>query len=309
MDQPQIKQLTADVLVIGSGPAGLTAGLYTARSGQKTVILAGKSSSKLDLDYDVENYPGFESIKSRDLLGRFRDQAVNHGAEIVEADAMDINLSMDPKFVVTKEHMIEARAVIVATGRPSSAKNRIPGEERLVGMGVSYCATCDGPLYRDRQVLAVGNSDEAAEDVLALRQMGVGVEWVTGDGRPAEVSDALLGEVEALGVSLRPESRAREIRGESRVEEVVVEEAGEDRIIRPDAVFIFREIPFSSLYSKAGLEIDHRSCVITDPTQKTNLEGVYAAGDITCGGMQIVTAAGEGARAAISVLKFLRRKS
>jgi len=309
VDQPQIQQIAADVLVIGSGPAGLTAGLYTARSGQKTVILAGKSSSKLDLDYDVENYPGIVSIRSRDLLDKFRDHAVHFGAEIIEADAMDINLSMDPKFVVTKEHMIEARAVIVATGRPASAKNRIPGEERLIGMGISYCATCDGPLYRGRRVLAVGNSDEAAEDVLALEQMGVDVEWLTGDGRPAEVADALLSDVTAKGVAFHPESRVREIRGETRVEEVVIEEAGQDRVSRPDAVFIFRNILFSSLYSKAGLEIDHRSCVITDPTQKTNLEGVYAAGDITCGGMQIVTAAGEGARAAMSVLKFLRRKT
>jgi thioredoxin reductase (NADPH) len=309
VDQPEIQQIAADILVIGSGPAGLTAALYTARAGQMTVILAGKSSSKLDLDYAVENYPGFVSIKSRDLLDRFKDHALHFGAKIIEADAMDINLSMDPKYVVTKEHMIEARAVIVATGRPAPAKDRISGEERFIGLGVSYCATCDGPLFRGKQVLAVGNSDEAAEDVLALEQMGAHVEWMTGDGKATEVSEALLDDVKAKGIRFRPDSRVREIRGEGRVQEVDVEEAGEIRTIRPDAVFIFRNIPFSSLYSKAGLEIDHRSCVLTDTTQKTNLDGVYAAGDITCGGMQIVTAAGEGARAAMSALKFLRRKT
>ncbi len=309
MDQPEIIQIAADVLVIGSGPAGLTAALYAARASQNTVILAGKSSSKLDLDYAVENYPGFVSIKSRDLLDKFKEHCLYFGAEIIEADAMDINLAMDPKFVVTKEHMIEARSVIVATGRPAPAKDRIKGEESFIGMGVSYCATCDGPLYRGKQVLAVGNTDEAAEDVLALEQMGADVEWLTGDGKATGVSDAMLDQVKAKGIPFRPGTRVHEIRGEGRVKEVDIEEGGEAQTLRPDAVFIFRNIPFSSLYSKAGLETDHRSCMLADRTQKTNLEGVFAAGDVTCGEMQIVTAAGEGARAAMSALKFLRRKS
>ncbi len=308
MKQQAIQQLSVDVLVIGAGPAGLTAALYTARSGQKTLILAGKSSSRLELDYLVENYPGFLSINSRDLLKKFREHAVHFGAEVLEADAMDINLSMDPKFVVTKEYMIEAQAVIIATGRPAAAKNRVPGEEALVGMGVSYCATCDGPLYRGKKVLAVGNTDESAEDVMALLQMGVDVEWCTGDGKPALASQALVQEAVDSGALLRENSRVKEIKGEGRVQEVRIEQDGQVFTLAVSGVFIFREIPFSSLYAKAALDIDHRNCMVTDPFQKTNLEGVYAAGDITCGGLQIVTGAGEGARAAMSVLKYFRQK-
>ncbi len=309
MTQQAVQQKIVDVLVIGAGPAGLTAALYTARSGQKTLVLAGKTSSKLELDYLVENYPGFISINSQDLLKKFRDHAVHFGAEILEADAMDINLSMDPKFVVTKDHMIEARSVIIATGRPSAAKNRIPGEEALVGMGVSYCATCDGPLFRGKKVLAIGNTDESAEDVLVLLQMGVEVEWCTGDGKSAAASQALVQKATAAGAQFRENSRVREIKGKGRVQEARIEANGKELTLAVAGVFIFRDIPFSSLYSKADLDIDHRNCVITDHAQKTNLEGVYAAGDITCGGLQIVTGAGEGARAAMSVLKYLRQKA
>jgi thioredoxin reductase (NADPH) len=308
MTGPDIQQISADVLVIGGGPAGLTAGLYTARAGQKTVILTGKTSSKLELDYDVENYPGFVSINSRELLEKFRKHALHFGAEIIEGDATDINLSMDPKFVVIKDQIIEARAVIIASGRPAGDKDRISGEEAFLGMGVSYCATCDGPLFRKKRVVAVGNSDEAAEDVLALHQMGVEVEWVTGDGRPPQISDDLAALVESRGIPVHPAGPVRSIQGNSRVEKVEFEQSGDLNSLNVEGIFIFRAIPFSSLYGKSGLKIDHRSCVLTDITQKTNLEGVYAAGDVTCGGMQVVTAAGEGARAAMSVLKYLRQR-
>jgi len=308
MEQPEIQEIAADVLVIGAGPAGAAAGLYTARAGQKTVILAGKASSKLELDYMVENYPGFVSINSRELLEKFQDHARHFGAEIIEADAMDINLAMDPKFVVTKQHMIEARSVIIATGRTSASKDRIRGEEDLVGMGVSFCATCDGPLYRGKKVLAVGNSDEAAEDVLALRQMGVEVTWLTGDGKPVAASPELVQETESRGVPLLAGSLVLAVRGEGRVEEVEFEQGGKRQRLPVEGAFIFRAVPFSSLYAKSGLQIDHRSCVVTGAAQNTNLDGVYAAGDVTCGGLQIVTAAGEGARAAMSVLKYLRKK-
>ena len=307
MTPQAVQQKRVDVLVIGAGPAGLAAALYTARSGKKTLVLAGQSSSKLELGYLVENYPGFISINSQDLLKKFRAHAVHFGAEVLEADAVDINLSMDPKFVVTKEHMIEARSIIVATGRPAADRNRIPGEEALVGMGVSYCATCDGPLYRGKKVLAIGNTDESAEDVLALLQMGVEVEWCTGDGKPAQASQALIQEAKAAGVLFREKSQVKEIRGEGRVQEARIEQNGRTFSQAVDGVFIFRDIPFSLLYTKAALDIDHRNCVVTDPHQKTNLDGVFAAGDITCGGLQIVTGAGEGARAAVSALKYLRQ--
>ena len=309
MEQKEIQQIQTDVLIIGSGPAGLTAGLYCARSGLKVIVLQGKAASRLSLDYLVENYPGFISIQSGELLTKMREHAQHFGAEILEADAIDVNLSMDPKFVVTREHLIEADAVIIATGRMSGKKKMIPGEESFVGMGVSYCATCDGPLYRGRKILAIGNDDEAAEDVMALSQMGVEVRWLTGDGKPLQVSEKIAAELAKKNISAEIGPIVHSIQGQGRVERVVIDEKGEEQELEFDGVFIFREMPLSSLFGRSDLGFDHKQCLIADGSQKTNLEGVFAAGDITCGGMQIVTAAGEGARAATAVLKYLRKKA
>ncbi|NOR14357.1 MAG: FAD-binding protein [Candidatus Aminicenantes bacterium] len=308
MEQKEIQQIQTDVLIIGSGQAGLTAGLYCARYGLKTIVLQGKGASRLYLDYQVENYPGFVSIQSGELLAKFKEHAQLFGAEFLEADAIDVNLSMDPKFVATREHLIEAGAVIIATGRMSGKKKMIPGEETFVGMGVSYCATCDGPLYRGRKILAIGNDEEAAEDVMALSQMGVEVRWLTGDGKPLQVSEKIDADLAKNNISAESDTIVSSIHGQGRVEKVVIEEKGEERDLMVDGVFIFREMPLSFLFGRSELGFDHRQCLITDGSQKTNLEGVFAAGDITCGGMQIVTAAGEGARAAMAVLKYLRKK-
>ena len=309
MEQKEIQQIQTDVLIIGSGPAGLTAGLYCARSGLKAIVLQGKGASRLSLDYLVENYPGFLSIQSSELLTKIKDHAQHFGAEMLEADAIDVNLSMDPKFVATREHLIEAGAVIIATGRMSGKKKMIQGEESFAGMGVSYCATCDGPLYRGRKILAIGNDDESAEDVMALSQMGVEVRWLTGDGKPLQVSEKIAEELAKKNISAEIDPIVRSIQGQGRVEKVVIDEKGEERELEVDGLFIFREMPLSSLFRRSDLGFDHKQCLITDGSQKTSLEGVFAAGDITCGGMQIVTAAGEGARAAMAVLKYLRKKA
>lgn len=307
MEQKEIQQIQTDVLIIGSGPAGLSAGLYCARAGAKTLILQGKSTSRLSLDYLVENYPGFVSIRSGELLDKFRAHAQHFGAELLNADAVDVNLSLDPKFVATREHLIEARAVILATGRMSGRKQVIPGEEKYVGTGVSYCATCDGPFFRGRKILAVGNDDEAAEDVMALKQMGVEVRWLTGEGKSLQVSKEIAAELKQSNISAETGPVLSSIQGEGRVEKVVITENGKEQELPVAGVFIFRGMPLSSLLSRSGLNFDHKQCLLTDGDQQTNLEGVFAAGDITCGTMQIVTAAGEGARAAMAVLKYLRR--
>jgi thioredoxin reductase (NADPH) len=295
-----------EILVIGAGPAGLTAGMYAARSGKKTLILEGRAPSRLAIDYTLENYPGFESVGSRELLAKFRTQAVHFGAEILGEDAVAFALDSDPKYVTTKESLIEAGAVILATGKPVPRERLFPGEERLIGQGVSYCATCDGPLFRGAAVVAVGRSEEAREDVLALRQMGCRVTWVPGKGGAAP-GGAAAGELESPGISVRESTALKEIAGGQKVEKVVLEKDGKLEEMAVSAVFIFRDSPSGPFLERAGLALDHKQCIAVDRFQKTNIPGVFAAGDITCGGLQVVAAAGEGCVAALQALMFLRK--
>lgn len=301
-----IKNLKTDVLIIGAGPAGLTAALYVARAGKKALVLDGRNPSRMALGYEIENYPGFLSINSQELLNKFLEQARHHGAEILKEDALALALESQPKYVTTKSAFIEAQAVIIATGKPFSKERMIPGEEELTGRGVSYCATCDGPLYRGRDILAYGLSEETVEEVLELDQMGCKVRLVTGRKIKPEYEPGLE-RLKQKGIPLLLNYELKEIKGEKRVEKVVVEKDGQVEEIIVSAVFIFREIPSTALFTKAGLQLDQRQCLVVDRYQRTSLEGVFAAGDVTCGSMQVASAVGEGCVAAMQALAYLRK--
>jgi thioredoxin reductase (NADPH) len=301
-----IQSLKTEILIVGAGPAGLAAGIYSARAGKATLILEGRSLSRLGISYTIENYPGFPSIRSVDLLAKFRAQAEQFGARFVPGDAIAFGLDADPKYVTTKDAMIEARAVILATGKPLPKERLIPGEDRLIGQGVSYCATCDGPLFRSADVAAVGHSFEAVEEVLELDQMGCRVVWIPQKDRSA-LEGLGLERIEAKDLPVRWGAKVREITGDERVETIVVEKDGAVEEIPVAAVFVFREVPSGLLLGKAGLALDHGQCVKVDRFQRTSLPGVFAAGDVTCGGLQVVTAAGEGSMAALQALMHLRK--
>ena len=301
-----LKNIKADILIIGAGPAGLTAGIYGARAGKTTVILEGRSASRLALGYEIENYPGFPSINSLDLLGKFRTQALHFGAKFVAGDAIALGLDSDPKSVTTKNSFIEAGAVIIATGKPFSKERMIPGEDRLTGVGVSTCATCDGPLYRGADVVAYGHSEEALEDLRVLVQMGCRVHWVPG-AKGTDRSRAEADDLVRKGVQVHIGAEVREIVGEARVEKVILEKEGVREELAVAGVFIFRETLTVPFFSRAGISLDHKSCVAVDRAQRTNIPGVFAAGDVTCGGLQIASAVGEGCVAAIRALGYIRK--
>jgi thioredoxin reductase (NADPH) len=285
----------------------LTAGLYAARAGRKALVLEGRAASRLSIGYKLENYPGFISIDSQELLKKMRAHAEHFGAQIMTGDAINFSLTTDPKYVTTRDALVEAKAVIIATGRGLSKAKLIPGEEKFLGMGVSYCATCDGPLFRGQTVVALGNTDEAAEDILALRGMDSDVRWIPGE-KDTKVSEKLLKEIQEKGIPILKKSKIKSIEGDYRVKKVTVETGGKEEELEVPAIFIFRDIPSTSLFAKAGVELDHRQCIKVDRQQKTNLEGVFAAGDVTCGGLQIASATGEGCMAAIQAINHVRKK-
>jgi thioredoxin reductase (NADPH) len=301
-----VTNIVTEIVIIGSGPAGLTAGLYAGRAGRKALILEGRAASRLSIGYKLENYPGFISIDSQELLEKMRAHAEHFGVQFMTGDAINFSLSADPKYLTTRDAMVEAKAVIIATGRGISKAKMLPGEEKFLGAGVSYCATCDGPLFRGHTVLAFGNSDEAAEDVLALKGMDSDVRWIPGE-EDINVSENLLKKINASGIPILKKTRIISIEGDTRVKKVAVETHGVKEDLEVPAIFIFREIPSTSLFAKAGVELDHRQCIKVDRQQKTNLDGVFAAGDVTCGGLQIASAVGEGCVAAIQAINYIRK--
>ena len=306
VEAKEIESRKTEILILGGGVAGLSAAVYASRAGRKTVVLEGRASSRLELGYLVENYPGFISIESTELLRKFKAHAEHFGARVTGDEATVFSLASNPKYVTTRKKLYESKSVIIASGKPVSMERMIPGEDSLLGMGVSYCATCDGPIFRGRKVAVIGDNEEAAEDILALIQMGCEVHWIL-KGEKSSLSSASVSKVDNKDVPFYENSRVKAIKGEGRVEAVVFEKDRIEEEMRVSGVFIFRETPSASQFSKSGIELDHRQCVAVDRFQRTNLEGVYAAGDVTCGGMQIVTAAGEGAVAAIQAVKYLRQ--
>ncbi|MBN1938330.1 MAG: FAD-dependent oxidoreductase [Candidatus Aminicenantes bacterium] len=303
-----MQNYSTDILIIGSGPAGLSAAIYAARSGKKTLVLEGaRAASRLSLGYELENYPGFISINSNDLLARFRDQARNFGAEFVKGDTLALSLTMSHKYVSTTDSFIEARAVVLATGKPFAKNRQIPGEERLLGYGVSYCAVCDGPLYKGRDVAAYGHTPEAVEDVWILHQTGVRVHWIPGKPKDPAALEKDLTKAEKFGIPVYGDAEIKEIAGDKNVERVVLNTSAGEQSLDAAACFIFREVPTGPLFEKSGLVMDHKQCLAIDRFQRTNLEGVFAAGDVTCGGLQVVSAAGEGCVAALQALAYLRK--
>lgn len=288
-----------DVVVIGAGPAGLTAGMYCASMGFKTLIIEGFSPSRLQLVKKIYNYPGFpEGIAGFELLNRMRSQALKAGAEVKRGDVVAVDFLSSVKTVVTRAESITTFAVIIAVGL-GKRKLDIEGEDKFLGLGVSYCALCDGPLYKGRVVALV--SDELPEDLLNLSKLASKVYFIP--LKPLKNVENLPGNVELLHVKVKA------IEGVDRVEGLRITRNGVEELLRVDGVFIStRNIPFTSIIAKSGVEVDEKGCIKVNRDMMTSIEGVYAAGDCTCGGLQVVVAVGQGALAAIKAIAYIHEQ-
>ncbi len=303
---------TYDVIVVGAGPAGLTAGIYTARIGLKTLILEGKFiGGRATEAVMVENFPGFPNgITGAELTERMTDQVKRLGAELrFPEEVVDINLSGEKKRVNTKKGVYQALALILSTGTQRK-KLLVPGEIEFLGRGVSYCPICDGPFFKGLAVTIIGSKDEAANDALFLAKIAEKVTMISSSVE-LEMSDVWREKLEEKrNFQILSNSRVTAIEGGASVKaiRVVDTKTKKERKIPTDGVFVsLGRVPMTQIVQKAGLEMDQRGCIKVDRRQVTSVEGVFAAGDCTCGGMQIVTAAGEGATAAIRAAIYIKR--
>jgi thioredoxin reductase (NADPH) len=299
---------TFDVIIIGSGPAGLTAALYLGRAGQKCVVLekdfVGGYTAKIS---HIENYPGFEKINGMDLTQIMAKQAETFGATIIyPVEVVDMELKGEVKRVRTRDEVYEGSAVIIAIG-VARKKLEVPGAKEYLGKGVSYCATCDGNFFKGRQVTVVGADNEAAEEALHLADLAEKVTMVP--HKDLDIVDAVHARLKSKpNVEILPVSKIHSVVGDELVTGLKISRDSAETVIPAEGVFIaLGSTPISQLILKAGGLSDDRGCLIVDKHQRMNLEGVFAAGDCTCGGMQIVAAAGEGSVAGMRAASFVRK--
>jgi len=300
----------SDIIVIGAGPAGLTAGMYTSWLGLRTIILdAQTSGGKATEAARVENFPGFpEGVRGLDLVEKMEKQATNLGAVIKpNEEIIDLSLFSEVKRATSRNATYESSALIIATGTQRKKLN-VAGEEKFLGRGVSYCAICDGPLFKRARIAIVGHGNEALNDALFLADIADQVIIVTQDGK-SENSGALLDRLDKKRNVDIIEGKVTSITGNQAVKAIrVIASQGESEE-KVNGVFIaLGGVLMTSVVRKAGIVVDGNGCIMVDRFQRTNIEGVYAAGDCTCGGMQIVTAAGEGAMAAMKASAFIKMK-
>jgi len=302
--------MECDVLIIGAGPAGLAAAIYSSRQGLRTVVLEeAVIGGRATYAHVIDNYPGFpEGISGTELISRFAKQAEKFGAIIKPGEgAKEIKVSGDAKEVITASERYSSKALVIATGLRQK-KLQIPGEERLLGRGVSYCATCDGFFFRNRKVAVIGGGNEAASDLLYLSSLAGKVVWVVGeDGITAD--ESYLEKIREIGIEQITGARVVELLGGERLEGIVIEKGGSQEKLAVDGAFIaIGSVPTVEILKKAGIEVDEKGFIKTNEEMETNMAGVFAAGDCTGKSHQVILAAGQGAMAGIRASAFAKMK-
>jgi thioredoxin reductase (NADPH) len=300
------QEVEADLAIIGGGPAGLTAGIYAARSGLRSVIIErGALGGQVATTPVVENYPGLTQVGGKTLVDLMASHALQYANIFQGEEVMDIRPG-DPITVLTSRRRFLARAVLLATGA-SYRHLGTPGESRLSGHGVSYCSTCDGPLFKGKKVLVVGGGNSAVTEALHLHNIGVQV-TIVHRRDTLRAQEHLTKNVFANNLPVLFDTEIEEIRGKDRVEEVLLynHRTKERKPIKVDGVFIaIGYTPTVELAKKLGIELTPEGYVKRDSRHRTNIPGIYSAGDVEGGYKQIVTATGQGAEAALAIFEDL----
>jgi len=301
-----------NVVILGSGPAGLTAALYTARANLNPLVLKGvDAGGQLMLTTEVENFPGFpDAVLGPDLMERMEKQAGRFEAELLHQAATRVDLSTEPFSVWSGDQLWLARTLIITTGA-SARWLGIPGEEKLRGRGVSSCATCDGFFFRGRDLIVVGGGDSAMEEAIFLTRFATKVTVVH---RRGELRASKIMQDRAFAndkIEFVWNSAPEEVLGEETVTGVALKDVNTGETSTIDAAGVFVAIghtPNTELF-EGQVDLDHGYVVVEEPTTRTSREGVFAAGDVVDHiYRQAITAAGMGCQAAIDAERYLEAK-
>lgn len=300
------ESVETDLLIVGGGPAGLTAGIYAVRSGLRTAIVERNAlGGQVATTPIVENYPGFTSVGGKSLV----DIMVSHALQYVQIFQGEevVDVQPGPPFIVkTNRRQFQTKTILLATGASHRHLN-VPGEARLSGRGVSYCSTCDGPLFKGKKVVMVGGGNSAVTEALHLFHMGIDVTLIHRRDK-LRAQEFLAQQLIDNNIPILWETEVKEIRGEDRVKEILLQnsKSGQTLEFPIDGVFIaIGYTPAVELAQKIGLKVNKDGYIKQDGKHRTTLPGVYSAGDVEGGYKQIVTASGQGAEAAMTIFEDL----
>jgi len=301
-----------EVAIIGAGAAGCAAGIYAGRSGIKAVLFdEGMGGGLAATAPKIENYPGFESISGMELSQKFVEHAKKYVDFRAGEKVVDIKKNgNDFTISTTADKKYSVKAVILCTGA-THKKLGVKGEMELSGKGVSYCATCDGFFFKGKKVVVVGGGNTALLDAIYLQQIGCKDVEIIHRRDVLRAEEALQKEAKEKGIVFTLNSVVKSINGKEMVKSITIENLADKREkeIRVDGIFIaVGEVPQNEIAKMLGVELDDQGYVVVDRWQRTNVKGVYAAGDITGGVRQIVTACAEGAIAALTSAEVLGKK-
>lgn len=297
-----------DIIIVGGGPAGLSSAIYGGRRMLKTLVLAKNIGGQAALAKNVENYPGIDSVTGLDLTLKMKEQAERFGAEIKFEEVVDIKKKESRFAVKTNTAEYEGKAVILSFGLTPRDLS-VPGEKEYIGKGVSYCATCDAPFFKNKNVAVVGGGNSAIDAALVLSKIAEKVYLIhRREGFRAE--EALVCQLNgSKNIEQVLNAVVKEVRGAEFLEEAVVADIKDEtktRVLKLDGIFVEIGLIPKTEWIKNFLQIDERGQIVKDRKCATSMEGVFAAGDVSdIAYKQIVIAAGEGATAALAAHQYI----
>ncbi|NJN67139.1 MAG: FAD-dependent oxidoreductase [Chloroflexaceae bacterium] len=299
-----------DVVIIGGGPAGASAAIYTARADLRTLVIdKGLTAGALGITSKISNYPGVPgTVSGAELVGIMRQQAESFGATFTTERVVGVDINANPRVVMGGTRTFQTRAIILATGSMGRTST-VPGEEKLLGRGVSYCATCDGAFFRNRPVAVVGGNDEALEETLFLSKFASHITLIVPTPEmkaQPHVRDEVIAHP---AIDVRTGTRLKAVEGDKQVTGVRVQsrESKEDEVIPVEGVFVFLQgaRPITD-YLMGQLETTDDGCLKVDRQMQTSVPGIFAVGDLLCSHIkQAVIAASDGVIAAIAADRYI----